>query len=380
MEKTTNYKLQTTNSLSHRKVAIVHDWLVGGGAERVVLELHHMFPEAPIYTSYATTECRSKLDGKVVTGFLQYWPFSKLRKFLPLLRIWWFTRLDLDDYDLVVSSSGAEAKGVKVRPGAKHISYCHAPTHYYWSRYDEYLKQPGFGRFDPLARLGLKLLVGPLRRWDYKAAQRPDVMIANSSYIQSQIQKYYQRDSAVVHPPVDVERFGLPHERPGVANVRKGFVVTGRQTPYKRIDLAVAACTQLQVPLIVIGKGPQHRQLKKLAGKTITFLTNVTDHELPHYLQSAEAFIFPGLDDFGISAVEALAAGTPVIAYKDGGALDYVVPGKTGLFFDKQTPESLMEALKNFDAHKFDASIIKNQAQDFSPQQFQQKLRNSIKS
>ena len=150
------------------KVAIVHDWLVGGGAERVVFELHNMFPEAPIYTSYCSDEWRAKLDGKVVTGWLQH--FGKFRKFLPVLRIWWFTHLKFSGYDLVISSSGAEAKGIRVPKNVVHVNYCHAPTHYYWSRYDEYVAHPGFGIFDPLARVGLKLLVGPLRRWDFRAA------------------------------------------------------------------------------------------------------------------------------------------------------------------------------------------------------------------
>lgn len=154
---------------SSLKVAIVHDWLVGGGAELVVQEMHRMFPEAPIYTSYCSDEWRQKLDGKVVTGWLQRWPFSKLRKYLPLLRIWWFTHLDLSEYDLVISSSGnGEAKGVRVPSTTTHICYCHTPTHFYWRHYDQYLRHPGFGICNPLARLGLRLLVGPLRRWDRK--------------------------------------------------------------------------------------------------------------------------------------------------------------------------------------------------------------------
>lgn len=171
------------------KVAIVHDWLVGGGAERVVFALHELYPDAPIYTSYATKEWRERLHDKVVTGFLQHQPFPALRKSIPLLRIWWFTHLDLSAYDLVISSSGAEAKGIKVPEGTLHITYCHAPTHYYWSRYNEYMAHPGFGIFDPLARLGLKLLVGPLRKWDYAAAQRPDYLLANSEHSKAEIKK-----------------------------------------------------------------------------------------------------------------------------------------------------------------------------------------------
>ena len=215
--------------LEELKVCIVHDWLVGGGAERVVLELHRMFPDAPIFTSYCTDDWREKLDGKVITGFLQIWPFSKLRKFLPLLRIWWFTSLNLSDYDLVISSSGnGEAMGVKTSSNQVHICYCHTPTHYYWRHYDQYLKQPGFGVFNPLARLGLRVMVGPLRKWDLKASKRPDYFIANSNHIKNDIKKYYGRDATVIHPPVDIERFSrVPNSK------RRGYITAGRQVPYK---------------------------------------------------------------------------------------------------------------------------------------------------
>ncbi len=346
------------------KVAIVHDWFVGGGAERVVEQLHKMYPEAPIYTSFCSDEWRKKLDHKVITGFLQRWPFPALRKFVPFLRIWWFSRLDFDDYDLVISSSGAEAKGVKVSKPTLHVNYCHAPTHYYWSRYEEYLKSPGFGFFDPLARFGLKLLVGPLRKWDYKAAQRPDFIIANSNYTKDRIKEYYDRDAVVINPPVDVERFAGTADEP-----RRGFVTAGRQTPYKRIDLAVAACTELELPLVVIGNGPDHRRLQRMAGKSVTFLRGKDDQEVAHYFKTSEAFIFPGLDDFGITPVEALAAGTPVIAYKAGGALDYVTP-KTGLFFSQQTTQSLVAALQKFNAANFKRQQLQKSAGQFSAKNF----------
>src|ERR1700760_4064725 len=193
--------------MAEPKVAIVCDWLILGGAERVVQEIHRMYPEAPVYASYATDVWRARLDDKVVTGWLQHWPFPQLRKFVPFLRIWWFGHLDLSEYDLVISSSGAEAKGIKTGPNTLHVNYCHTPTHYYWSRYNEYMEHPGFGRLDPLARWGLKLLVSPLRKWDLKAAQRPDIMVANSTHTQAEIKKYYGRDSVVVHPPVDIARF-----------------------------------------------------------------------------------------------------------------------------------------------------------------------------
>jgi glycosyltransferase involved in cell wall biosynthesis len=360
------------------KVAIVHDWFVGGGAEKVVYELHKMYPGAPIYTSYCSPEWQQKLSGtKVVTSYMQHWPFSKLRKFLPPLRVLWFSRLDLSGYDLVISSSGAEAKGIKVKAPAIHINYCHAPTHYYWSRYDDYIANPGFGRLDFLARIGLKLLLGPMRRWDYKAAQRPHYFIANSNYIKEQIKKYYGRDSEVIHPPVDVDQFKILNKS---SIIRSGFLIAGRQTPYKRFDLAVAVCTKLGLPLTVIGDGPDHKRLVKLAGPTIDFAGRLDDKQLIEKFQSALAFIFPGIDDFGIVAVEAMAAGTPVIAYKAGGALDYVKAGLTGEFFDKQTPESLANLLSNFKPETYDSSKIQKAAADFAPEVFIRRISEFISS
>jgi len=357
------------------RVAIVHDWLIGGGAEHVVEELHHLFPDAPIYTSYATREWRERLDGKVRTGLLQHWPFSILRKYIAPLRIWWFTRLSFSDYDLVISSSGAEAKGIRVPHSALHINYCHAPTHYYWSRYQEYMRHPGFGIFDWLARPGLRLLVNPLRRWDYKAAQRPDFMVTNSTHVAKEIQKYYDRSATVIHPPVAIERF---RRAARVASKRRGFVIASRQTPYKRVDLAVVACSKLELPLTVIGDGPDHRRLRKLAGKSVTFLGKVSDEVMAEELGSAMGFIFPGLDDFGITPVEALGAGTPVIAYKAGGALDYVAPGKTGVFFEEQTAKSLVAALHGFKPDRFNHAQIARTAQTFSATHFRAQMHAYI--
>jgi glycosyltransferase involved in cell wall biosynthesis len=358
------------NNVISKKVVIVHDWLIAGGAEKVVLELHRLFPDAPIYTSYCTPEWRKKLDGKVRTGYLQY--LGGIRKFIPFLRILWFSRLKLKGYDLIISSSGAEAKGVRTPKGALHMAYIHAPTHYYWSRYDEYMKNPGFGRLDPLARIGLKLLLKPLRKWDYAAAQKPDVLLANSTHTQEGIKKYYGRDSIVVFPPVDTEKFSASE-----ALKRKGFVITGRQTPYKRVDLAVQACTQLDLPLTVIGNGPDHQKLKAMAGPTVTFKGFVSDDELRKAISEAEAFLFPGIDDFGIAPVEAMAAGTPVIAYKGGGALDYITP-QTGLFFEEQTADSLVAALRKFDPKLYSPESIKKAAERFSIENFRASMTTEV--
>jgi glycosyltransferase involved in cell wall biosynthesis len=359
------------------KVAIVCDWLTGiGGAERVVYELHKLYPDAPIYTSQydpSAIDWFSEVD--VRTGWLQRLP-KGLKKFLPLLRAYAFSRLDLSEYDLVLSSSGAEAKGIKTGPNTTHICYCHAPTHYYWSRHEEYLKKPGFPfGFNWLGRLGLKLLVGPLKRRDRRAARRPDFLIANSEHTKAMIKRYYRRDAKIIWPPVQVDRFKKPSQPP----LRHGFVVAGRQTPYKCFDLAIEACDELKVPLIVIGDGPDHRRLEKMAGRSTTFLTKVNDGQIVEHFQSALGFIMPNIDDFGIVAVEAMAAGTPVIAYNKGGSLDYVVPNKTGLFFERQTARNLASSLETAMAKKWDYAAIADNAKQFSVAAFQQNMQNYIK-
>src|SRR3989344_8987480 len=368
------------------RVAIVCDWLLGtGGAERVVLELHKMFPEAPIYTSQYNKNPKIWFgdkwfeDADIRTTWLQKLPKS-LKKFLPLFRAWAFSRMDLSGYDLVISSSGAEAKYIRKQETGNrkqiHVCYCHAPTHYYWTRYEDYLKNPGFGKLDFLARIGLRVLVGPMRRWDYKAAQRPDHFIANSSYTKEQIKKYYGRDAEVIHPPVDIERFKKLNKS---SIIRRGFVTAGRQVPYKKIDLAVKAATELDIPLMVVGRGPDHRKLKRLAGRSVTFLRHVSDEEMPKRFGAAQAFIFPtNMEDFGITGVEAMAAGTPVIAYKMGGPADYVTPDKTGLFFNDLTSESLAKAMQDFAKKTFNHARVAEHAQRFSAANFRSDMLSFI--
>lgn len=365
-------------SPKHPKIAIVCDWLIQGGAENVVYELHTMYPEAPVYTSYCSKEWKQKLfPASVITGYLQYWPFSSLRKYLPFLRNMWFSRLKLKDFDVVISVTGAEAKAVNVVDGT-HISLVNAPTHYYWSRYKDYLKNPGFGVFNPLARFGLKVLVKPMRKWDYNSAQLPDILIANSSHTQKQIRKYYGRESSVIHPPVNTKGFG----KYAIDNKKRaGFVITGRQTPYKRVDLAVEACTKLNLPLTVIGTGPENSRLKGMAGPSINFADTVSSSdEVAKMVGSAKAFIFPGLDDFGIVAAEALAAGTPVIAYRGGGALDYIKPGINGQFFKPQTASALVKSLTSFNPSKYTQNDIKKSSEDFSVEAFRSKISKLVDS
>ena len=356
------------------RVAVVHDWMLLGGAEKVVEQLLQLYPDAPLYTSCISSQWATKLqDRNVITGYLNNPFFQKIRKFTPFLRQRWFQNLDLSGYDIVISSGGAEAKGIKVPKGVLHIDYCDAPTHYYWSRYDEYIKNPGVGMLDPLARFGLKLLLKSMQKWDLKASKRPHVMIANSTHIAEDIKKYYGRESTVIYPPVGTDRF--------IKNTnakRSGYVIAGRQTPYKRFDLAIQAATKMSLPLTVLGNGPDHARLVGLAGPTITFKTKVSDDDIVKAFQTAKGFIFAGLDDFGITPVEAMAAGTPVIAYKAGGALDYVVEGHTGTFFIEQTVQSLVDALKKFQTLTFREEIVVNKANEFSVEAFKKNISGFI--
>lgn len=355
------------------RIAIVCDWLYGGGAEKVVLELHHMYPDAPIYTSYCSDEWRSRLDNKVATGYLQYWPFAQTRKFLPLLRQWWFGRLDLSQFDLVISCTGnGEAKFIRVRGDAQHLCYCFTPPHFYWRKYHEYLKTPGMGTLDPLARLGLKLLVKPLRNRDYRAAQRVTEFISISSHIQADIQTYYGRDSAVIHPPVDTTKLTATEHQKHTGSPR--VIWWGRHVPYKRVDLVIAACNELELPLTIIGRGPETTKLQAIAGPTVRFTGFVPDNKLPELAGESDLFVFPSEEDFGIAPVEALALGLPILAYDSGGAQDYVIPGKTGDFFGEQRVSSITDALKKFKPSSYKPAQLRKTAESFSGEVFRHKL------
>ena len=358
------------------KVAIVCDWLDGiGGAEQVVRAFHRQYPDAPIYTStYRPQNIDWFSNADVRTGWLNIFP-TKLRKFLSPLRYLYFDHLDLRQYDLILSSSGAEAKGVKTRADATHICYLHAPTQYYWQKYDDYLKNPGFGPLDPLARLGLKLLVSPLRRIDYKFAQRPDHIITASSYVQGEIKKYYHRTSTIIFPPVNTEKFRCRSKN------RNGFVTIGRQVPWKRVDLAIAACIKTKQQLTVIGDGSEHEDLVRQAQahqNLITFLPTTDSAGVRRALSQARGFIFPSLEPFGIAPVESLATGTPVIAYGAGGALDYIIDGQNGILFPSQSVKSLSTAIKKFNQSTFDHRAITRSANKFSEKIFTTKTQAFI--
>lgn len=363
------------------KIAIVADWLTNmGGAENVVLALAEAFPGAPIYTSTYAPEAMPAFKGyDVRTTYLQNLPkpLRKLHKFFPMLRVSAFRQLDLSEFDIIISSSSAEAKQVrKTRAGQIHICYCHTPIRYYWSHYDEYKKDPGFGRANRLVRLFMPLMVPGLKRADYEAAQRVDVFIANSSEVQKRITRYYGQASTVVHPPVDVERFEPARERGDY------YVTIGRQVPYKHHDLAVQAATALDVPLKVFGSGSEHERLKRLAGPNVEFFSDrfgdASDGAVTAALNAARGFIYPSEEDFGIVSVEALAAGAPVIAYGKGGALDIVQDGESGVLFDAQTPDAVVAALKRAETIDFKPGALRRKAKRFDKGLFITKMRTVV--
>lgn len=364
--------------MAELKVAIVHDWLTTmGGAEPVVLELHKLYPDAPIYTSvFNKDKMLAFADLDVRTTYLQKWlpKFVRYKHVLwPVLRSRAFRKLDLSEYDLIISSASAEAKSVIKKPGATHVCYCHTPTRYYWSHYEEFKNEFNFGPLTFLIRPLIPFFVKKMRKLDLQAAQGVDHFIANSTVTQARIKKYYGRESMVIHPPVDIERF-----KPKEQVERKGFIVWGRHVPYKRFDLAINACSSLGLQLTVVGSGPDTERLKKLAGPTILFPGRVSDEELVRLAHQSEAFLFPNEEDFGIAAVEALAAGLPVIAYKKGGALDIVEDGKTGIFFNEQTTESLGKAIQDFYQSEFSPADLIASANQFQILIFREKIVKSI--
>jgi glycosyltransferase involved in cell wall biosynthesis len=360
------------------RVALTYDWLTNmGGAERLMLALHEVYPDAPLYTSvYEPSKMPLFKDIDIRTSWLQKLPtfLRRRHQLFPVLRAQAFRNFDLQDYDVIISSTSAEAKAVRKRPDAVHICYCHTPTRYYWSHYEEYKQNPGFGVLDPIIKLIIPPFVWWMRKLDLRAVRGVDYFIANSHEVQARIKKYYKRDATVIYPPIDTKR--LKAKKP----VQKGdyYLMVGRQIPYKRFDLAIKACNQLGVKLLVIGRGSEHDKLVALAGPTVEFKTVDSDQDIVEYFQRAKGFIWPQFEDFGMTAVEAMAAGTPVIAFKKGGALDYMVDGKTGLFFNEQTVKSLVGALKKFETMQFDSNVISAHAEQFSIDVFKKKIREFV--
>lgn len=355
------------------KLALVHDWLNQiGGAEDVLENLVSMYPTAPIYTSIYWQEQMpdhwQKWDLR--TLWIDRLPFIHQRHqaFFPLYPLAW-GGLDLSEYEVVLSNKSGFCHGLSKGPDTLHICYCLTPTRYVW-QYDAYMSRENVAA--PI-RAALRPLIAQLKKWDYRAAQRVDRFIAISSEVQRRIRDIYHRESEIIYPPVDVA--GRFEPAPTMDDY---FLSVGRLVPYKRVDLAVQACTQLGLPLKVAGSGRDLERLKAMAGPTVEFLGYVPDKELAMLFAHAKAFIFPGLEDFGITPVQAQAAGRPVIAYRGGGALDTVIPDKTGIFFDAQTVESLCTALQDFNPLDYNPAECREHALKFDSSIFKQQLQASV--
>jgi glycosyltransferase involved in cell wall biosynthesis len=367
------------------KVAFVQDWLMDyGGAERCLDALCAEFPDAPVHTLFYDPRQfqESAIARRMVhTTFLDR-PFFKrrYRAFLALYPLA-VEQLDTGEPDVVVSFSHCVAHGALVRSDVLHLCYCHTPVRYAWDLTHPYLRMAGLDR--GLRGWAAKAVLHYLRMWDEAAARRVDLYVANSRNVARRIERIYGRSARVIHPPVEVGRFAVEAARTGA------FLVVGRMVAYKRMDLAVAACTNLGLPLRVVGDGPELDRLRRLAGPTVTFLGRLRDEEVAREMAAARALLFPGEEDFGITPVEAQAAGTPVIAYGKGGALETVVPPEggsyeraTGLFFHEPTAESLAEALATFDreGHRFDPAAGAENARRFSTGRYLTEMTTLIES
>jgi len=352
------------------KMAIVHDYLVQGirGAERVVDVFHEMYPDAPIYTLlYDPDRMEERLRSwDIRTSLLQEIPGAlRLYKKLFLLMPAAIDRLDLSEYDLVLSSSCGWSKSAPQADGALHISYVHSPARFLWFWAEEYVSTL---RTNPLARALVRTTLPPLRAWDRRTAQRPQHLVCNSETTRRRIKEAWGRDATVIHPPVDTSNF-LPQDED-----EEYFLTVGTLNPYKRVDVAVEAFNRLGLPLVVVGDGPELERLSDLAGEDVYMLGKVPDEEIVGHYARCRAFVMPQEEDFGIAPLEAQSCGRPVIAYRSGGALETVLEGETGTFFDQQTPEALMEAVRRFEAASFDKQTCRNNALRFSVEGFKERL------
>lgn len=355
------------------KVALIHDYLVQyGGAERVLEAFTEIFPKAPIYTMVYD---KSLMNGafsnrKIKSSFLQKFPFiGSHHRLFPLLMPIAIEQFNLQKFDVVLSDSNSYAKGVITGPDTLHITYCHTPMRYAWDDCHKYLRE---FKYSKLTKKLVPFAMNYIRLWDRISADRPDFYIANSRFVASRIKKYYNKTSEVINPPVNMKNFSISE------NIGNYYLMVGRALAYKRYDIVIDAFNALSLPLKIIGKGPEMKGLKKRSNDNIEFLGYLKDNEMSGYFQRCKAFIFPSEEDFGITPLEAMASGRPVIAYRGGGALETVIEGKTGLFFNEQDPQSIINIIKSFDENIFDPVLIRGHAAKFDKEIFKKKIKSFI--
>jgi glycosyltransferase involved in cell wall biosynthesis len=361
------------------KTALVHDWLISsvGGAENVLQEIYSMY-QAPIYTLLRNEESLKGTlfeNATIYRSFIDRLPLSKknFRSYLPLFPMA-IEQFDLRSYDLILSSSHCVAKGVKRHPDQLHICYCHTPMRYIWDLSEEYLKEAGIesGIKGAVARYFMR----NLQDWDLESSKRVDHFIANSHFVAQRIKRIYGRDAAVIYPPVDTDYFQL-------VNRKEDFYLTSsRLVSYKKVHLIVEAFSKMpKRKLVVIGDGPEMKKICKIAGKNVELMGYQSNAVLREMVQKAKAFIFAAIEDFGIAPVEAMAAGTPVIALKRGGATETVIDECTGIFFEEQTAASIRDAVKRFERFDcWDPKTIRTHALQFSSGRFREEYRSFIET
>ncbi len=354
------------------KVALVHDYLSqDGGAERVLKAFHELWPEAPIFVLFYD---KKKIIGfenaKIKQSFISKLPFNKTKYqwYLPWMPLA-TERHNLHEFDVVISSTSAFAKGVLTRPDTLHISYCHTPTRYLWTDTHEYIEELKYNR---LVKAFLPKLIHHLRIWDKMSVDRVDHFIANSGTVKNRIQKYYRRDSDIIYPPADIDNFEVSGE------IGDYYVTGGRLVPYKRFDLVIQVFNRLGWPLKIFGDGQETENLRKLAKDNIKFLGRIDDREKARLLSRARAFIHPQVEDLGITPIESMATGRPVIAYPVGGAGETIIPGETGVFFKEQTWESLFDVILHFNYENWDSEKIRNRAEKFSADNFKDRTKRYV--
>jgi glycosyltransferase involved in cell wall biosynthesis len=357
------------------RVALAHDYLNQyGGAERVVEVLHDLFPDAPVYTSIYDSESmpRNYQSWDIRTSFLQYAPaiHRNHQPYLPFYPMA-FKFLNIDpEYNVLVSSSSAWGKGVRVDPSVMHICYCHSPMRFAWD-FDHYAERE---RMDGLSRKAVQPLLRRLRNWDRATSRRVHHFIANSRVVQERIADFWGRESTIIHPPVDTTSF--QPAPPG--EVGEYYVLISRLVPYKRFDIAIEAANRLAIPLKIIGDGRARPELEAMAGPTVEFMGRVDDAERNRLLAQCKAAIFPAEDDFGIGQVEVQASGRPVIAFDRGGSRETVIDGETGVLFSPQTSDALAEAIQRFDRVSFSPERIVAHSEQFSRARFEREIREFV--